>query len=332
MQRNWLGGGNNKATNPQDWSPNGTPQPGDSLFAEGAVGIDPFPVYALSVKGNDLAGDTLTTFFANVTVNASHRAILNVVDSNGTDTFNLSGRSALSLNVSDIHLIFGGFSTVNMRDDSTLHLTNGGQTTVNVSHNSDWAGGFSTRSYHGGKLTITGGRHATFHNDTSSASLFADVTVPMDVLGKGTFEVSGSARLEFVGSVAKEQSVTVSNDPQFGGGKLVIDHPHQFHGSVILNMPTSKSPTQPIDFARPEVDLQAILNADSYAYDPQKDLLSIYRGNTGLDHLKLINQSYLGFMVEQKPTGIAIVAALAPNELNITPDALQLHQANRSFG
>jgi hypothetical protein len=132
MQRNWLGGGGNKATNPQDWSPNGTPQPGDSLFAEGAVGIDPFPVYTLNVKGNDLAGDTLTTFFANVTVNASHRAILNVVDSNGTDTFNLSGRSALNLNVSDIHLIFGGFSTVNMRDDSTLHLTNGGQTTVNV--------------------------------------------------------------------------------------------------------------------------------------------------------------------------------------------------------
>ena len=72
MQRNWLGGGNNKGTNPLDWSPNGIPQTGDSLFAEGTFGNSPFPVYTLNVRGNDLAGDTLTTFFANVTVNASH--------------------------------------------------------------------------------------------------------------------------------------------------------------------------------------------------------------------------------------------------------------------
>ncbi len=206
-----------------------------------------------------------------------------------------------------------------------MHLVNGGQTTVNVLHNSDWTGGFTTESFHGGKLTITGGKHATFHNDVSSASFFADVTVPMDVLGKGTFEVSSGARLEFMGSVGKNQSVTVSNFPQFGGGKLVIDHPHQFHGEVTLSLPASQLANQPAGFTRPEIDLQGILNADSYAYDFQKDLLSIYHGNKVLDTLRLENQSFLGFIVEQKPTRIAIVAALAPKEANITPDALHQH-------
>ena len=53
-----------------------------------------------------------------------------------------------------------------------MHLVNGGQTTVNVLHDSDWTGGFTTESFHGGKLTITGGKHATFHNDVSSAIIF----------------------------------------------------------------------------------------------------------------------------------------------------------------
>jgi hypothetical protein len=31
--RTWIGGGNNRADNPNDWAPNGVPQPGDMLRA-----------------------------------------------------------------------------------------------------------------------------------------------------------------------------------------------------------------------------------------------------------------------------------------------------------
>ena len=322
MQRNWLGGGNNKGTNPLDWSPNGTPQTGDSLFAEGTFGNSPFPVYTLNVRGNDLAGDTLTTFFANVTVNASHRAVLNVIDSNGTDTFNLANRSTLKSECFRHPL---DLWWVLDRQHARRFYVAPGQWRPD---HGECLARFGLdrrlhyRNFHGGKLTITGGKHAAFHNDVSSASFFADVTVPMDVLGKGTFEVSSGARLEFMGSVGKNQSVTVSNFPQFGGGKLVIDHPHQFHGEVTLSLPASQLANQPAGFTRPEIDLQGILNADSYAYDFQKDLLSIYHGNKVLDTLRLENQSFLGFIVEQKPTKkIAIVAALAPKRptLHQTP-------------
>jgi hypothetical protein len=212
-----------------------------------------------------------------------------------------------------------------------LHLANGGQTTVNVLRNSDWAGGFTTESFHGGKLTITGDKNSTFHNDVSSASFAADVTVPMDVLGRGTFEVSSGARLEFMGSVSKHQSVTVSTDVNFGGGKLVIDQPHRFHGDVTLSLSANELPAQP-GSVRPEVDLQGILHADSYAYDVQRDLLSIYHGNRILDQLTLIDQSDLGFMVEQKAAGIAIVADLSPKEAYVTPDALRQHSTHNPCG
>ena len=48
--RTWVGGGNNKASNPTDWSPAGAPQPGDVLDMNAGV---------INVKGNALAGDSL---------------------------------------------------------------------------------------------------------------------------------------------------------------------------------------------------------------------------------------------------------------------------------
>jgi hypothetical protein len=48
--RTWIGGASNNAANPNDWSPSGAPQPGDSLTI-GSGTID--------ISGNDLAGDTL---------------------------------------------------------------------------------------------------------------------------------------------------------------------------------------------------------------------------------------------------------------------------------
>lgn len=58
--RTWIGGGNNQATNPSDWSPSGAPQPGDTLsIASGTMNI----------FGNALAGDNLTVVSGNADLN-----------------------------------------------------------------------------------------------------------------------------------------------------------------------------------------------------------------------------------------------------------------------
>ena len=49
--RTWTGGANNDAANPNDWSPTGAPQPGDSLTMGAGT---------INLSGNDLAGDTLS--------------------------------------------------------------------------------------------------------------------------------------------------------------------------------------------------------------------------------------------------------------------------------
>ena len=49
--RTWIGGGDDRANNPADWSPTGVPQAGDFLLMP--------PTTTMSVQGNDLAGDRL---------------------------------------------------------------------------------------------------------------------------------------------------------------------------------------------------------------------------------------------------------------------------------
>lgn len=51
VARTWTGGDGNTASNPNDWSPPDTPQPGDTLTIGSGT---------INVSGNDLAGDTLS--------------------------------------------------------------------------------------------------------------------------------------------------------------------------------------------------------------------------------------------------------------------------------
>jgi hypothetical protein len=67
MNRTWVGGGNNEASNPNDWSPNGAPQSGDSL-TDGVSGS------TINIEGNALKGDVLSVAAQGVTLNLSHNA------------------------------------------------------------------------------------------------------------------------------------------------------------------------------------------------------------------------------------------------------------------
>lgn len=85
----WVGGGNNRASNPADWSPSQAPQAGDQLLMSGGT---------MNVTGNALAGDTVT-----LTPSSPHA------------TFNLSGKVSM-----DIARGYpgGGTTTVNLVDHS----------------------------------------------------------------------------------------------------------------------------------------------------------------------------------------------------------------------
>jgi hypothetical protein len=50
--RNWLGGGNNSASDPQNWSPSGAPEAGDTLNLNASANMN--------IAGDALRGDTLT--------------------------------------------------------------------------------------------------------------------------------------------------------------------------------------------------------------------------------------------------------------------------------
>lgn len=96
--RTWIGGGNNQADNPNDWAPNGAPQPGDTLEQLNGGG------QTINVTGNDLAGDSFQTsgFQASgatpLTMNLSHAGVASVGDDfNPSTTFNLRQNSSLGL-------------------------------------------------------------------------------------------------------------------------------------------------------------------------------------------------------------------------------------------
>jgi hypothetical protein len=120
--RTWRGGTNNLASNPDEWTPSGKPQPGDSLL------VMPNPVngiqtFIMNVSGKDLAGDTVfigvppqvgprTNFKANL----SHQAVMTVSSIETDGIFNLSQGSNLSLSLLYGQQVGTTTATINIAD------------------------------------------------------------------------------------------------------------------------------------------------------------------------------------------------------------------------
>src|ERR1700761_5989517 len=88
----WIGGGNNRASNPLLWSPASAPSAGDNLIVT-ASPDNPGP-FTMNVKGDDLAGDTVS-IDARFTANLSKHAVMSATGGNEGLTFNLSQNSTL---------------------------------------------------------------------------------------------------------------------------------------------------------------------------------------------------------------------------------------------
>jgi hypothetical protein len=304
ITRTWIGGGNNEASNPSDWSPTGIPQPGDTLqLTSGSTPL------MMNVSGNDLAGDTLDIPFdsAPLTMNMSHKAAADVNVSIGADggTYNLTQRSTLNTTVT------GSSSQVVNVSGSDRFSTTGDEDMlkVNVASGSIWTGTFSLEG--DSQLTASGGSHSVFINDgASELSFLASAVLDLRVLGKGSFSLADThGFLTFGSSVGAGQSVSIPGDPL---SEVVIDQPNKFHGTITLGDGSS--------VGGETIDLMGLATADSYSF--KNDMLSIFSGNTVIDKLRLTDATPYGFAVEKESGSVNIVAYSSPTT---TPVGLPIH-------
>jgi hypothetical protein len=288
VNKTWLGGGNNQANNPNDWSPAGVPTvPDGMVMTQGTMNIDGFnlePVPGLPGAANN---------FGLIT--------------SGTPTVNLSDGATADIGVSS------GHTTINVRDGaSNLFLAeegvlgNAGNATVNIAGHAEWVGGFQ-QLVSGSTLLIKGG--GTFVNsgigtpDSLVNGPGSTATIDANIAGTGLTEVIEGAVLTIGGSVGSGQVISVDaiadTDlplPAF----LTIEHPKGFAGLVQLG--------------KGEIDLNGLAKADSYTFN--NDLLSIYNGKTVIDTLRLAQESlgngFLQLDVVKTHSGVAIFTAINP--------------------
>lgn len=218
--RTWIGGGNNQASNPKDWSPTGAPQPGDGLLLMNSGTMNVFN-YSLPAGGLPF-GDYLG-------VNVSPVGA-------GNETINLR-------NSSFIAVVYADQPHINLSRTNTFVLGSAytASPVVNLEENAKWIGNFDV-DYSSASLTVNGGPRATFINDSSvpgpantrilggQSDGFGTETINVDVAGKGGFVVDGG-KLTFGGGVGAGQSVNIGGVPSLNrGGDVQVNHPRAFSG------------------------------------------------------------------------------------------------------
>jgi len=276
--RTWIGGGNNNANRANHWSPDGVPQPGDTLEMQAGT---------MNIRGDDLAGDTLV--------------INKPTTETAPTTLNLSRHAVVSL--SESPFLFDSV-TVNVKGSDTLNVQTsfGGQFTVNLADHASLSGGFKMAF---SSATISGGDGSRYLNNGASVLEGSPVIFDTNVGGNGSFTVqsaqSRAGQLEFGGSVSHGQDVEVAGDSTRGiGSQVKLDHPDAFKGSVGLGV-------------YGEVDLVGLANADSFQL--KNDILSIYSGCEVIDQLRLTLPAYSGqdpgLTVRQTAAGVAVARGIS---------------------
>ena len=272
VNRTWIGGGNNKADNPNDWSPTGV-QAGDNLW---------MPQGVINISGDDLSSDALA-LLGNDTVNISRGSsvVATIPAGGGPATINISGTDNLSLQVGSP----GGNAAAPVDG------------TVNLAANSQWIGSFNVVAgvnvTNGASLLVNSGNKASIVDNGISFVQNANshAVINTDVSGTAIVRLSGGGVLELGGSVGAGQTFLLSQ-PSF----LQIDDPKQFAGNVNL--------------IGGEIDLEGLAKADSFTY--QNDMLSIFSGKSVIDTLNLADSTPNGFVVEKAAGSVNIVAVADP--------------------
>lgn len=271
----WVGGGNNDANNPQDWSPAQVPAAGDTIA---------MPDGTMNISGDDLAGNILQV--------GDDPSATSTVTSN----LNLSHHADVSINAP---LIPDGTQFITNIDSMGMNTLNlaapmGGAPESGRNINVNIVSGTLTSNFTIDYAAINIDGNGRLHSDGSTVAGSAAV-INADVTGNSSFDVTAlpdffglvdPGSLEFGGRVGGGVTTTVGHTITSTGGiqqdTVKIDQPDQFHGSVVLQ-PSA------------EVDLVGLGNADSYSL--QNDRLQFIQDNRVIDTLKLTNQSSADLVV-----------------------------------
>ena len=200
--RRWIGGSNNNASDANNWSPTGAPQPGDMLTMSTGT---------MNITDNDLRGDLLTIAGVSpVTINIAGIASLKLADSG--PSLVIGPRSPATISMSSRSALFGNFSMSN--EDLTI---SGNDRTALVNNGTDSLSGSVT----------------TIAPDVLGHGGFIVQSV-------GSSRAAFPGSLEFGGFVSAGQSVELTGavagpfrEPF--DGTLKLDKPQQFLGAVDLH-------------------------------------------------------------------------------------------------
>ena len=210
----WIGGGNNEASNPNDWSPTGTPQPGDTLTMSSGT---------MHVSGNDLAGDTLSVSGSvDIYTSAAARLDLQAGQFLGPLDVNVHGTLMLTASVGGSQ----GLPHLNV-SGGTIHFIGSSQFDSTQVFDSNLVGSgtlnLSTGNVSGEDMEINGavGRGLTFNLTTSGPSLGTlQIDHPNEFHGLINFN-SPFGDIAFMGLQATSGDIRNDILQMFDGKKLV---------------------------------------------------------------------------------------------------------------
>jgi hypothetical protein len=193
-------------------------------------------------------------------------------------TFNVTGNQ---LGNSALNITTNGAppETINVFGTTEMHPTTayGDHITVNLAARSEWVGGFSLGPAESSMVVKGLGKF-----DNLSSNVNGTAIIGVNVVGTGTFnlyEAHSTGKLEFMHSVSAGQTVTDSGYELYGGefGVVQVDDPANYHASTVLGFG--------------EIILEG-LKGTSYSY--KNDVLSLFKGSTVIDTLKLTETTING--------------------------------------
>lgn len=265
---NWIGGGNNQASNAKDWSPAVAPAPGDTL--------DDSISGTMNITGAALAGDILNVFPPGVTLNLSNATLDAIANFEGGDTFNLTGNNRFNL-------------------DPAMPSPGGPTITINMGKNATLTGEVASNFQPGGDPVIING--GTYINDASETSEAQFMTFNCNVEGTGTLIAGGT--LTFLGAVGAGQTIAAN-------GIVDIGDPGAFAGTIGgAAQGPGGTPHVPIeantDFIG-QINLTGLLQTASYTFTG--NVLTLFNANDKA--IDTLNIDTSGVSVDATSTGVTI--------------------------
>jgi hypothetical protein len=270
--RTWVGGSSgNSASDPANWSPTGTPQPGDSLFMNAGT---------INVSDNALANNVLT-------LNSEDGTTINLDDASAK----IQGASSLTGIGFNVNAT--GFNALNILSPEP-GLTS---PSVDLSAHSFLllSGDLDFFSYN-----IQGGSGSAIINQGTLSYLAAGTQIiDTSLLGKGAVDVTrghdGPGGVEVNGVVGPRQTFDLSTTDFTA--TLQIDHPREFFGLVNIE-PVAPVSSEPLD-----VVLQGVT---ATSYDIRNDLLLLFNGGKITDVLRLANPASEPLSVGQSGSNVVL--------------------------